>query len=718
MAADTDKLLTGGGTMQARAISVDSIVVDYANLQTNSFTPVVFTLRNTGTTVLDAATVAVGGYSASVTSLNPGDSTSVTVLYKTGDTIANPTYTITTGGSPLASGMLHLDYNDIGISSMKVVEESQGKRTVLVTLYNDSAAKLAGSGRTVELRFYSDSEHSQPASVTLVGSQSGVTCTGNTITLTGSALSRLDQGSMALLVTYDLASYVTGTLQQEEVPASGVYLYANALVKENGKTMAEHAQGNNSTGVQLTGAYARTGEETTLDAALDNSGAATTADVTLQNNCLQPQPDKGTLLAVLLDENGNALETKAVTENTGLSCEETKQIQVTFGQKGSDVILLYAPANSTGLQLRFTNMNVGLSDFVEDPANPNVYTYTLPGNAPASTSVIFVSGDVVTVNGAEQGNSGSVEVAIPTGTSTITVESGGKTYSLTLNRTDGTGGNPGDGGGSVTRPTYPPNILETEHGTVTVSPARPHQGDRVTITTQPDEGYKLGEITVTRPDGQKVTLTPAGDGKYTFTQPGVKVTIDVTFVPEEWPFVDVAESDWFFQAVTYVFERGIMVGTSDTTFEPQSSVTRGQVVQMLYNLEGQPTVTGEGGFTDVQSKDWWYNAVVWASQNEVVSGYGDGTFQPKRNISRQEFAQMLFNYAKFKGYDLTATGDLTKFPDGGDVAGWAETAMQWANGNELINGHADTGKLDPLGTTVRAQAASILTKFHQTFVNP
>ena len=488
VAADTDKLLTGGGTMQARAISVDSIVVDYANLQTNSFTPVVFTLRNTGTTVLDAATVAVSGYSATAPSLHPGDSASVTVLYKTGDTIANPTYTITAGGSQLASDTLYLDYNDIGISSMKVVEESQGKRTVLVTLYNDSAAKLAGSGRTVELRFYSDSEHSQPASVTLVGSQSGVTCTGDTITLTG--------------------------------------------------------------------------------------------------------------------------------------------------------------------------------------------------------------------------------------TSTITVESGGKTYSLTLNRTDGTGGNPGDGGGSVTRPTYPPNILETEHGTVTVSPARPHQGDRVTITTQSDEGYKLGEITVTRPDGQKVTLTPAGDGKYTFTQPGVKVTIDVTFVPEEWPFVDVAESDWFFQAVKYVFERGIMVGTSDTTFEPQSSVTRGQVVQMLYNLEGQPTVTGEDGFTDVQAKDWWYNAVVWASQNEVVSGYGDGTFQPKRNISRQEFAQMLFNYAKFKGYDLTATGDLTKFPDGGDVAGWAETTMQWANGNELINGHADTGKLDPLGTTVRAQAASILTKFHQTFVNP
>ena len=363
--------------MQTQAISVDSIVVDYANLQTNSFTPVVFTLRNTGTTAPDDVRVAVDGHGASVTSLHPGDSASVTVLYKTGAAITNPTYTITAGGSPLARDTLYLDYNDIGISTMKVGEESQGKRTVLVTLYNDSAAKLAdATDRTVELRFYSDSEHSQPASVTLKGTQSGVTRTGDTITLTGSALSRLDQGSMALLVTYDLASYVTGTLQQEEVPASGVYLYANALVKESGKTMAEYAQGNNSTGVQLTGAYARTGEETTLDAALDNSGAVTTADVTLQNNCLQAQPDKGTLLAVLLDENGNALETKAVTEDTGLSCEETKQIQVTFDQKGSDVILLYAPAGSAELQLRFTNMNVGLSDFVEDPANPNVYTYT------------------------------------------------------------------------------------------------------------------------------------------------------------------------------------------------------------------------------------------------------------------------------------------------------------------------------------------------------
>ena len=229
--------------------------------------------------------------------------------------------------------------------------------------------------------------------------------------------------------------------------------------------------------------------------------------------------------------------------------------------------------------------------------------------------------------------------------------------------------------------------------TVTVSPARPHQGDRVTITTQPDEGYKLGEITVTRPNGQKVTLTPAGDGKYTFTQPGVKVTIDVTFVPEEWPFVDVAESDWFFQAVKYVFERGIMVGTSDTTFEPQSSVTRGQVVQMLYNLEGQPTVTGEDGFTDVQSKDWWYNAVVWASQNEVVSGYGDGTFQPEDEISRAEVVTIvnrLLGREADEDYIADNLRKLNTFPDVSRKH-WAYYAvMEAANAHTAVLGENES----------------------------
>ena len=190
------------------------------------------------------------------------------------------------------------------------------------------------------------------------------------------------------------------------------------------------------------------------------------------------------------------------------------------------------------------------------------------------------------------------------------------------------------------------------------------------------------------------------------------VTVDVTFIPEDWPFVDVTEDKWYYDAVAYVYQQGIMVGMSETTFEPNTTVNRAQVVQMLYNLEGQ--VSGDSGFSDIRDDQWYAKAVAWASANDVVAGYEDGTFRPTRAVTREEFAQILYNYAKFKGYGLSASADLSKFPDAGQVSSWAETALGWANGNGLINGH-DDGRLDPKGSTIRAQAASILMNFDKGF---
>ena len=192
------------------------------------------------------------------------------------------------------------------------------------------------------------------------------------------------------------------------------------------------------------------------------------------------------------------------------------------------------------------------------------------------------------------------------------------------------------------------------------------------------------------------------------------VTVDVTFIPEDWPFVDVTEDKWYYDAVAYVYQQGIMVGMSETTFEPNTTVNRAQVVQMLYNLEGQPQVSGDSGFSDIWDGQWYAKAVAWVSANDVVAGYEDGTFRPTRAVTREEFAQILYNYAKCKGYGLSASADLGKFPDSGQVSSWAETALGWANGNGLINGH-DDGRLDPKGSTIRAQAASILMNFDKGF---
>lgn len=259
---------------------------------------------------------------------------------------------------------------------------------------------------------------------------------------------------------------------------------------------------------------------------------------------------------------------------------------------------------------------------------------------------------------------------------------------------------------------YDNTVAATTNGTATVTDVK--KGATATITTTPDKGYKVGSVTVLDNSGKAVTVTNIGDGKYTFTQPTGGVTVTVTFVWDN-PFTDVGEA-WYTEAIQYVYQNGLMAGTGATTFEPNTQLTRAMAVQILYNVEGKPTVTGEATFTDAAAAgDWAVDAITWAEQNGVVAGMGDGTFAPNAKVTREQFAQMMYNYAEYKDYDLTKTGNLAQFSDEGDVSSWAETALKWANGNGLINGH-DDGTLEPQGTAIRAQAASILMNFDLTFV--
>ena len=267
-------------------------------------------------------------------------------------------------------------------------------------------------------------------------------------------------------------------------------------------------------------------------------------------------------------------------------------------------------------------------------------------------------------------------------------------------------------------PTYAVTAPETTGGTVTVSPSRASRGRTVTITATPDLGFALESLTVLDSRGNEIALTDKGDGKYTFTMPASRVTVEASFTPAPLPFEDVAPGAWYEEAVRYAYFHNIMEGMRETEFAPATALTRAMAVQILYNLEGQPDLSGENlgyPYEDVNAQAWYGDAVYWARITGVSTGYGDGTFQPGDSITRQEFAQMLYNYAKYKGYDLSAEGDLSTFPDANSIADWAEIAMSWANGNELINGH-DDGALEPGGTATRAQAASILMQFDQSLV--
>ena len=181
------------------------------------------------------------------------------------------------------------------------------------------------------------------------------------------------------------------------------------------------------------------------------------------------------------------------------------------------------------------------------------------------------------------------------------------------------------------------------------------------------------------------------------------------------PFADVASDAWYAEAVAYVKENGMMTGTSDTTFAPQQSLSRAMMAQVLYNLEGKPALEGESlgdPFADVPGDSWYADAVYWARLEGLADGYSAETFGPEDSITREQLAVMLYRYAQYKGYDVSASGGLTAFGDGAKTSDWAAQAMEWAVGSGLINGK-NGAALDPQGTATRAEVAQILMKFGQ-----
>lgn len=175
-------------------------------------------------------------------------------------------------------------------------------------------------------------------------------------------------------------------------------------------------------------------------------------------------------------------------------------------------------------------------------------------------------------------------------------------------------------------------------------------------------------------------------------------------------FEDVYVGDWYFDAVQYVYENDMMAGTSDTTFSPNQTTTRGMIVTILYRLEGEPTVTGTTAFTDVTADQYYANAVAWAVQNGIVAGSDATTFAPNNAITREQMAAILYRYAQFKGYDVSAKADLSTYIDAADVSAYATDAMAWASQTGLITGTSAT-TLSPAGQATRAQVATILMRF-------
>jgi hypothetical protein len=197
---------------------------------------------------------------------------------------------------------------------------------------------------------------------------------------------------------------------------------------------------------------------------------------------------------------------------------------------------------------------------------------------------------------------------------------------------------------------------------------------------------------------------------------------DFVFANTATSFTDLKENAWYISAVSFVFEKGLMTGTSSTTFAPNANITRGQFATILYRMNGSPSVTKTAPFTDLVSGKYYVTPVTWAYANGIIAGYrnSDGTctkFGPENNITREQMAAIMYRYAVFKGYDTTSTTDISGFPDVSQVSGFSQTPFKWAVANSIISGKkiSGTSYLSPKGKATRAECAAIIMRFINKF---
>ena len=257
--------------------------------------------------------------------------------------------------------------------------------------------------------------------------------------------------------------------------------------------------------------------------------------------------------------------------------------------------------------------------------------------------------------------------------------------------------------------------VEVQAGAGAPSVDEASAGTRITVTVKPDAGYELDELTVTDAKNKDLKVTKRSETTYTFHMADSKVTVEASFTKDgtvqkpDTRFDDVAKSAWYYKAVEYVAENGIMSGVSAREFAPNAGFSRAMLAQTLYAMSGKPTVKAEGTFADVAANAWYADAVNWAAEKGYVSGVGDGKFAPDASITREQMALILYRYA---GSPDASGMVLREFADGDSVSAYAVDAIRWAVHEGLISG-MENNTLAPQGTATRAQVAQILMNFHQ-----
>ena len=538
-------------------------------------------------------------------------------------------------------------------------------------------------------------KHPQPAPIKAKVARVEITGAANVITAEATngdiTLRALAEGTTAIRATMEDGSYAG---------------YLTVVVGEPQTYSISGTVTDSSTGSPLSGAnVVISGTATTVNATTDSTGRYSTSDLA----------------------NGVYTVTVSATGYTGA----TQNVTVSNGNAVSDF---------------------SLNPIVTPP--PATYTITVqPGvnGTVSSDKTSAVAGDTVTVTvtadtgytvsgvTVQDGSGNAVSTTeVSTGNYTFSMPASNVTVSASFTATGGTGGGGtggggtggggiggggtggggtgggGTGGGAGGVDTTPNVAVQNPtNGSISVDLPNAQENEVVTVTATPNTGYTVSSVTVRDGSGSTVTVTENADGTYSFRMPASNVTISVSFAAEgsqTIQFNDVAPSAWYYSSVMFAAENKYMNGIGNNLFSPQGMLTRAMMVQTLYNMEGQPAVSGASSYRDVVSGAWYTNAIIWATENNIVNGYDNGNFGVNDNITREQLVTILHRYTEYKGGDVSATASISNYTDAGQVSTYASNAVMWAVAEGLLNGRTST-TLEPKGNATRAEVATIIERY-------
>lgn len=495
-----------------------------------------------------------------------------------------------------------------------------------------------------------------------------------------------------------------GTVTFTVAPVSGQYLTALTVNGTNCLT-----------------ATSTDGDENKLTVVNNQNGSYTvtvanvTNNITLEATSMQFRTDKQPLtvpekLKNLYGEDLNKLQTDLRTQVNKVNASvpaaniqyyDIKLQYTTNGTDWQDATEEHFPAGGITVQIPYSDLKSGLD---------NSYTYTVIH--------MFTS----TMKGHEIGKTESITPTKGANGISFTVDSLSPFAIGWYKASGNSGGGGGGGGGAVAPTTYDVVIPSALANIVKADKTKAAAGDTVTLTVS-----GKGTLTVTDANGKSVALTDLGSGKYTFKMPSSKVNVAFAASGEtkpcdggkdcpSAPFKDVDTGKWYHVSIDYVLTHSIMNGVSGTSFAPNSNLTRGMLVQILFNLEGKPQ-SASASFSDVKADAWYAKAVGWAAANKVVTGYTDGTFRPNTAVTREQAAAILYRYAQSKGIDVSVGEDtnILSYADALQASEYAIPALQWAVGAGVLNGKGGN-LLAPTGTATRAEIAAIMQRWCEKIV--